>query len=122
MASRLSAALGFAGLMLASAAGWPNSTTEGEVEYLLEFVAASGCIFIRNDEEHSSEEAADHLRLKYSRGKRYVDTAEDFIDRLATESSWTGRAYTVRCGEQEQSSAAWLHRALTDRRESSGDS
>ncbi len=117
MIARLFPALGFAGLMLASVAGWSTSATESEVEYLLEFVAASGCTFIRNDEEHSSEEAADHLRLKYRRGKRYVNTAEDFIDRLATESSWTGRAYSVRCGEHEQTSAAWLHQALSDRRE-----
>ena len=68
-----------------------------EINYLLEFVASSGCTFIRNGDDHDSAEAADHLRLKYSRGKRYVNSAEQFIDRLATASSWSGDPYTVTC-------------------------
>ena len=84
-----------------------------EVAYLLEFVATSGCDFVRNGSSHDPEEAADHLRLKYSRGKRYVNSAEQFIDRLATESSWTGRPYSVTCDGQSQPAGAWLHRALT---------
>ena len=88
-----------------------------EIDYLLTTVGSSDCVFIRNGKRHSAADAEDHLRMKYRRGKRYVDTAEDFIDRLATGSSWTGRAYSVRCGEHEQTSAAWLHQALADRRE-----
>lgn len=91
--------------------------TEAEISYLLDFVATSGCTFIRNGDEHDSADAADHLRLKYRRGHRYADTAEKFIDRLASESSWSGRPYTVRCGEQVETSSAWLHRALTSYRE-----
>jgi hypothetical protein len=88
-----------------------------EVEYLLEFVANSGCTFMRNGDDHESVDAADHLRLKYSRGKRYVDSAEQFIDRLATESSWSGDPYTVTCEGKTQPSAQWLHRALTQYRQ-----
>lgn len=91
-------------------------TTDTEVDYLLQFVADSDCIFVRNGRDHSAAEAADHLRLKYRRGRRYVSTAEDFINRLASESSWTGRPYTVRCGDSSESSSAWLHRALASRR------
>jgi hypothetical protein len=88
-----------------------------EVEYLLEFVANSGCTFMRNGDDHASPDAADHLRLKYNRGKRYVDSAEQFIDRLATESSWSGDAYTVTCEGKTQPSAQWLHRALSQYRQ-----
>ena len=98
-----------------------DEPVESEVAYLLEFVAGSGCDFVRNGSSHDPEEAADHLRLKYSRGKRHVNSAEQFIDRLASESSWTGRAYSVTCDGQSQPAGAWLHRALATYRQS-GDS
>ena len=94
-----------------------DAVDETEIVYLLDFVATSGCIYIRNGDEHSSADAADHLRLKYSRGKRYVNSAEDFIDRLATESSWSGKPYTVTCDAETQTSAQWLNRALSDYRQ-----
>ena len=94
-----------------------DDQADAEVQYLLEYVAASGCTFERNGSEHSSPDAADHLRLKYRRGGRYVNSAEQFIDRLASESSWTGELYTVTCGETTQPSGEWLHQALSDYRE-----
>jgi hypothetical protein len=109
-------------LLLAFALALPGAATAGaeteqEVEYLLEFVASSGCTFVRNGDDHDSADAADHLRLKYSRGKRYVGSAEQFIDRLATESSWSGDPYTVTCEGNTQTSAHWLHRALAEYRQ-----
>jgi hypothetical protein len=109
-------------LLLAFALALPGAATAGaeteqEVEYLLEFVAGSGCTFVRNGDDHDSVDAADHLRLKYSRGKRYVGSAEQFIDRLATESSWSGDPYTVICEGKTQTSAQWLHRALAEYRQ-----
>jgi len=109
-------------LLLAFALALPGTATAGaeteqEVEYLLEFVASSGCTFVRNGDDHDSVDAADHLRLKYSRGKRYVGSAEQFIDRLATESSWSGDPYTVTCEGKTQTSAKWLHRALAEYRQ-----
>ena len=95
-------------------------TADAEINYLLEFVSGSGCTSIRNGTEHSAIDAADHLRLKYSRGERYADSAEAFIDRLASESSWTGKPYTVRCGDVQETSADWLHRALAAHRATPG--
>ena len=91
--------------------------TELEINALINDVASSGCDFQRNGTVHASADAADHLRLKYSRGKRYVDSTEQFIDRLATESSWTGKPYTVICDGVEEPSGEWLHRRLQERRE-----
>jgi hypothetical protein len=96
-----------------------SDRSEEEVQYLLEFVAASGCTFVRNSTEHDPVDAADHLRLKYSRGGRYVNSAEQFIDRLASESSWTGNTYTVTCDGKTEPSGDWLHRALKDYRQNS---
>ena len=56
-----------------------NEQTDKEVQYLLEFVANSGCTFVRNGSDHDPADAADHLRLKYSRGSKYVNSADQFI-------------------------------------------
>lgn len=90
--------------------------TESEVEYLLQFVADSGCTFRRNGDSHDSGAAADHLRMKYQRGRRYAGSAEQFIDRLASKSSWSGKPYTVTCDGRTEPSGAWLHRALASYR------
>ena len=93
-----------------------------EIQYLLEFVAASNCLFNRNGGTHEPDDAADHLRLKYNRGARYVDSAEQFINRLASESSWTGRDYTVSCEGVEFSTNGWLHRVLETYRQETPES
>lgn len=95
-----------------------SEQTDSEVQYLLGFVEGSGCTFHRNGSDHDSADAADHLRLKYKRGGKYADTAEHFIDRLASASSWTGNKYTVTCDGQTQPSGEWLHKALNDYRTS----
>ena len=96
------------------APAWAEVTAaaDREIQYLLEFVERSGCDFERNGATHDSAGAADHLRLKYRRGSRYVNTAEQFIDRLASKSSWTGKAYTVTCEGQVRPAEQWLHEAL----------
>ena len=105
-------------LVVALAWSTALADTETEVNSLIDDVAASGCDFQRNGTVHDSVDAADHLRLKYRRGKRYVDTAEHFIDRLATESSWTGKPYTVICDGVAEPSGEWLYRRLQEHRNS----
>ncbi|MFV8819928.1 DUF5329 family protein [Haliea sp. E17] len=92
-------------------------TSAREIDYLIAFVGGSGCTFHRNGSDYPASEAADHLQLKYRRGARYADTAEHFIDRLASESSWSGKPYTVTCAGKTESSRAWLHRALDSYRQ-----
>lgn len=103
-------------LLASGAALAEPEQAEREIDYLLGFVADSGCTFHRNGDDHASTAAAEHLRMKYRRAKRYAPTAEAFIDRLASESSWSGKPYTVTCGERTQPSGSWLHRALADYR------
>ena len=105
-------------VVMLSTTGWAEEKSDPEVEYLLSFVQSSGCTFHRNGSDHDAAGAADHLRLKYRRGGKYVNNAEQFIDRLATESSWTGQKYTVSCQGEEQGSGEWLHQALDDYRKS----
>ena len=84
----------------------------------LDWVAESDCLFVRNGDEHPSAEAAEHLAMKYRRVRRWIDDADEFIDRIASGSSISGRAYLVRCpGVAEQASRDWLTRALQQHRE-----
>jgi hypothetical protein len=93
-------------------------STRQEVDYLINFVASSECTFFRNNSAHDSVAAAAHLRRKYEQGLRWINSAEQFIDRIASGSSISGRAYHVDCAGREQSSADWLTRALAQYRES----
>jgi len=94
-----------------------EDTMNVEIDYLLDTVAASGCVFIRNGSEHDAESARDHLNLKRRRGKRYFSSADEFIDRLASSSSWSDKPYHIRCGEEEQQLAKeWFTAVLEDYR------
>jgi hypothetical protein len=84
-------------------------TADTEIQYLLNAIGTSGCAFVRNGTEHPSLEAQDHLAMKYRRGKKYAKTAEQFIERLASKSSWTGKSYKVLCPDEPAvDSGVWL--------------
>jgi len=79
-----------------------------EIDHLLQFVAASHCTFVRNGSEYAADKARDHLADKYRFAGSRIATAEQFIEYLATKSSLSGEPYHVRCGKQDELSAAWL--------------
>jgi hypothetical protein len=86
---------------------------QDEIEYLLSFVAESNCIFIRNGKEHQAKKASEHLAMKYNHVRGRIKTAENFIDKIASKSSLTRRAYTIRCNDkQEVPTEQWLRDAL----------
>ncbi len=88
---------------------------EEQIEYLLTAVGKSDCVFIRNGKEHSAEDAEDHLRMKYRRGKKYVSSTETFVKRIATKSSMSGKRYQIRCaGEDTMPTAEWLQAKLEE--------
>jgi len=88
--------------------------TDEDVEFLLQYVADSGCTFVRNAERHNGAEASAHLRMKYDQDKRHIKSAEQFIDRLASASSLSGQPYVVTCGGKTQTSRDWLNEALVE--------
>jgi hypothetical protein len=55
-----------------------------------------GAVFIRNGSEYDSAKAADHLRRKLDYAGKRIQTAEQFIDKLATGSSMSGKPYKIR--------------------------
>lgn len=92
-----------------------SPAAKNEIEALLSRLEASGCQFYRNGSWHSSGEAQAHLvrKLDYLVGKGVVASAEQFIERAATKSSTTGRAYLVKCGSNSPvQSGTWLFSQL----------
>ncbi len=71
-------ALTWAPAVLAEPVGGTNHLSE-TIQYLLDFVKTSECIFIRNDKEHNAVEAAAHMQRKYEHFKDKIKTPEGFI-------------------------------------------
>ena len=98
-----------------------DEATDAEIDYLLVAVADSGCTFIRNGKEHNADDARDHLQMKRRRGKRFFDSTEEFIERLASKSSWTGKPYRIRCDGDEVDAGDWFTALLSEHRDQSTD-
>jgi len=98
-----------------------EADADTEIRALIKAVAESGCEFNRNGSLHSAEAAAAHLELKYSQGKRYANSAEAFIERLASKSSWSGQPYQMICDEQTQPAGNWLTATLATIRSSQNE-
>ena len=87
-----------------------------EIDHLLEAVAGSGCTFIRNGKEHAPDAARDHLAMKRKRGRRYFDSADEFVERIASRSSLSRKDYMIRCEGNLQTAKAWFSAVLADYR------
>jgi hypothetical protein len=97
--------------------GHADDVMDSEIDYILNAVATSDCVFIRNGKEHRPQAAKDHLSLKRRRGRRYFSSADEFIANLASSSSWSGRPYYIRCPNQEQQPAGqWFAEVLVEYR------
>jgi Family of unknown function (DUF5329) len=102
------------GFFSAAQAAEPASTKQ-EIVHLFSTLEASNCQFNRNGLWYGAKEAAGHLQMKYSylQSKDLVPSAEKFIERAATESSLSGKAYQIKCADNVvQPSAPWFQAAL----------
>jgi len=92
---------------------------DAEIDFLLQRVADSNCLFVRNGHEYDGIAARKHLQMKRQRGRKYYASSEEFIERIASHSSWTGKPYLIRCGGEPESTAqAWFSALLGEYRES----
>src|SRR5579863_6847182 len=68
---------------------------EVEIGYLLGLLEQSGCEFFRNGTWYDAERAQAHLRAKYAAlaANNQIKTAEDFIEKAASNSSISGQPY-----------------------------
>lgn len=98
--------------LLAQAA--PSEQVKAEITALMNKLANSGCQFQRNGDWHDAGQARTHLQRKYDYllKQNLVDSSEQFIQRAASNSSVSGKAYRVRCGALELDSAVWFDMQL----------
>ena len=81
-------------LPIASAA---DQSTDAKINSLISHVESlKDATFIRNGKEYTSANAAKFLRGKWDANKKDVRTTEDFIAKVATKSSTTGKPYLIR--------------------------
>jgi hypothetical protein len=78
-------------------AGDTPITERQKIEALISRIERlDGAVFIRNDTEYSARTAGWFLREKWRSKEVEVETATDFIQKVASISSTTGRPYLIR--------------------------
>ncbi|WP_318365827.1 YfeK family protein [Enterobacter sp.] len=93
-----------------------NSHEEARINAMLQALSKKqNLIFVRNGSEHNCEEAVSHLRLKLGNTKNRIDTAEQFIDKVASSSSITGKPYLVKIpGQPDETAKSFLDKLLKE--------
>src|SRR5437762_13856661 len=68
-----------------------------KIERLIKHIEGlSGASFIRNGSDYDAKAAARFLREKWQREEKRITTATDFIDKVGTKSSTSGKPYLIR--------------------------
>jgi hypothetical protein len=104
-------------------AGDLSSDERQKIETLLELVAELKDIkFVRNGRAYDSQTAATFLRRKWEANDARVNSARDFIDRIASISSSSGQPYLMRFKDGvEVTSQDYLLAELTRIETAAGD-
>jgi len=91
----------------------PMSETE-KINALIKHVEGlSDAKFVRNDGEYDAKTAATFLRRKWNAQKDEIKTAEQFIEKVASVSSTSGKPYLIRFKDgTEQKSGDYLKAQL----------
>lgn len=94
----------------------PRSPRENaRITALLDAVVDSNVEFVREGSAYSGVEGRKHLERKLRYAGDRIQTAEEFIEGLASRSSITGRPYLVRLpGGAEMESGMWLRQRLAE--------
>jgi hypothetical protein len=93
----------------------PSPVAKQEIDHLITYLKSSGCQFNRNGSWYSPDKAVEHVNQKYQYllKRDLVASAEDFIARAASESSFSSKPYMVKCGASApQPSGPWLKAEL----------
>lgn len=115
MRSAIGLALMVGLLLVPLARAEPPKSVQVEVSFLLGYIEGSGCLFYRNGSWHDSKAAQVHIRdkYKYLAARSQINSTEEFIEKAATKSSFTGQAYEVKCnGGMPVTSNLWLRDEL----------
>lgn len=90
-----------------------------EINHILTMLKTSDCQFNRNGIWYNADAAQTHLRRKldYLVDRGAVASTEQFIERAATKSSFSGKHYLVKCGKDApMQSSIWLSSLMHEAR------
>jgi hypothetical protein len=94
--------------------------TNKTITYLLDYVGRSDLTFVRNGQDSTGKQAAEHMRQKWAYFTNKIKTPEDFILLAATKSELSGKLYLVRLKDGKESPAGeWLAKVLAEYRKKS---
>jgi hypothetical protein len=93
-----------------------GDTEAARIGQLIDHVRSlEGAVFIRNSEEHTPAEAAQHLQRKWEAAGDQITTADQFVDQVASKSSATGEPYMIRFADgKETPSGQYLREQLEE--------
>jgi hypothetical protein len=99
------------------------ATEKQKIEALIKHVEGlKDAKFIRNGSEYDAKSAARFLRGKWESNESKIKTAKDFIEKAASVSSTTGKAYEIRLKDgKKMKSGEYLLAELKKLEKSSGD-
>lgn len=104
-------------LLLAAPAVVADPLPAAEREKIVALIASveklPDAVFVRNGKSYGAATAAKFLRGKWEDRASQIRSAEDFIEKVATRSSTTGKPYLVRYKDgREVATAAFLRAEL----------
>ena len=109
--------LGIGWLILAFCPGFAAasdlpSAEKKKIEVLIfEVERMTDAVFIRNGKQYSAELAGEFLRRKWRSRRSEIHSAGDFIDKVASFSSTTGKPYRIRWSDGKERLSAEFFRA-----------
>jgi len=90
----------------------PDAKASAEIDQLLTAIQKSNCTFVRSGQEYDGSAARKHLEFKLGFVRSRLDTADQFVEKLASASSTTGEAYHIRCSGNDNLARTWLDAQL----------
>ena len=88
-----------------------------EIDYLISSVGKGGCTFVRNGNKYTGRDARAHLKSKRRRNAHFIDSTEEFINKIASRSATSGKPYQIHCkGENQKNAGAWFTALLAQLR------
>jgi len=85
---------------LAQKTGLEADYQKQRIEYLLERLSRTAYNFLRNGETHNGRKAVLLMRYKWVKFGSEVQTAEDFVEKIASGSRISGAPYYVKANER----------------------
>jgi hypothetical protein len=108
-----------------SAQAWamPPAEEKRTEDFLQALSQEKGLVFIRNGSEHKVDRAVSHLRRKLRSAREKLNSAEEFIDKVASSSSVSGKPYYVQApGSPREEAGPYFRRLLSGLKGEAGPS